>query len=175
LFTGSMLDTVLGGWKASGLLSVQDGLPFTVALNSNRSRAGVNGGTSGIDQPDVLPGRNGSNIVLGGTNLYYDPTAFSLQPAGFLGNFGRNAVRGPGLATLDFSLIKETPVRGLGDNSSLQFRAEFFNLLNRANFSSPNRTVFSGTNGAVPLVNAGRITDTATTSRQIQLALRLLF
>ena len=177
LFEGRMLNTVLGGWKTSGLLSLSDGTPFTVAVNSNRSRSGVNGGSStgGIDRPDLLPGRNRSNIVLGGPNQYYDPAAFSLQPAGFLGNTGRNSLRGPGIATLDFSLIKELPVSRLGDSGSLQFRAEFFNLLNRANFSSPNRTVFSGTNGSVPLVNAGRITGTATTSRQIQLALRLMF
>ncbi len=174
---GNRLGAVLGGWKASGLLSLATGLPFTVALNSNRSRAGVGGGGGGIDRPDVLPGRNKSNIVRGGPNQYYDPNAFTLQPAGFLGNAGRNMLRGPGLANLDFSLIKDVAVGPLGESGSLQFRAEFFNLLNRANFPAPNRIVFSGTgaDAAVPLPNAGIIDETVTTSRQIQFALRLLF
>ena len=177
LVQGKLLNTVLGGWKASGLLSVSDGLPFTVAVNSNRSRSGVNGGTGGIDRPNVVTGRTKSDLILGGPNQYFDPSGFALQPTGFLGDAGRNLLRGPGLATLDFSLIKEVPVSRLGDSGSLQFRAEFFNLLNRANFAAPTRTVFSGTgtSAAVPLSNAGRITSTITPSRQVQLALRLQF
>ncbi len=173
--SGKAVGAVLGGWKASGLLSLSSGLPFTPTLSSNRSRSGVGGGGGGVDRPDVLPGRNAGNIVRGGPNLYYDPGAFTLQPLGFLGNAGRNMLRGPGLANLDFSLIKDTAVKALGESGSLQFRAEFFNLLNRVNFSEPNRTVFSGTGAAVPLPTAGLITTTATTSRQIQFALRLLF
>jgi hypothetical protein len=84
-------------------------------------------------------------------------------------------LRGPGLANVDFSLSKEMALKPLGETGSVQFRAEFFNLLNRANFSPPNRTVFSGTGAAIPLPTAGQITSTATPSRQIQFALRLLF
>jgi len=176
LFAGTRtLGAVFGGWKASGLLSLLSGLPFTPALNTNRSRSGVGGGGGGIDRPDVLPGRNKRNIILGGPNQYYDPNAFTLPPVGFLGNAGRNMLRGPGLANLDFSLTKEMALKPLGESGSLQFRAEFFNLLNRANFSPPNRTVFSGSGAAVPLPTAGQITSTATPSRQIQFALRLLF
>ena len=113
--------------------------------------------------------------MLGGPEQYFDTSAFALQEIGFLGNFGRNAIRWPGMATLDFSLLKDIPVTAFGDSGTLQFRAEFFNILNRANFGSPNRTIFSGTAGSVPLGNAGRITDTDTTSRQIQFALRLQF
>ena len=166
---------VLGGWKASGLLSLISGLPFTPSLNSNRSRSGVGGGGGGIDRPDLLPGRTVSNIIRGGPNQYFDPTAFTLPPAGFLGNAGRNMLRGPGVANVDFSMSKDTRLNGFGENGTLQFRAEFFNLLNRANFSPPNRTVFAGTGAAIPLPTAGQITSTATPARQIQFALRLLF
>lgn len=169
------LGGILDGWKASGLLSVTSGLPFTPSLSSNRSRSGVGGGGGGIDRPDVLPGRTVRNIIRGGPNQYFDPTAFTLPPAGFLGNAGRNMLRGPGLANLNLSLSKDTRVKGLGETGTLQFRAEFFNLLNRANFSPPNRIVFSGTGAAVPLPTAGQITSTATPARQIQFALRLLF
>jgi hypothetical protein len=176
LFAGTRaLDAMFGGWKASGLLSLTSGLPFTPSLNSNRSRSGVGGGGGGIDRPDLLPGRTVRSIIRGGPNQYFDPTAFTLPPAGFLGNAGRNMLRGPGLANVDFSMTKEMPIKTLGDSGTLQFRAEFFNLFNRANFSPPNRTVFSGTGAAVPLPTAGQIRSTATPSRQIQFALRLLF
>jgi hypothetical protein len=100
-------------------------------------------------------------------------------------------LRGPGLGDWDFSLVKDTALRFLGEGGSLQFRAEFFNLLNRANFGTPAVTAFSGTIGTVvagsttapnvgaysqsPVGNAGAITTTATPSRQVQLALKVIF
>jgi hypothetical protein len=76
---------------------------------------------------------------------------------------------GPGLATWDFSAVKDTR---LGERLSLQFRAEIFNLLDRANFNTPNLIVFtpSGLSGT-----AGAITGTSTTSRQVQFGLKLLW
>ena len=95
---------------------------------------------------------------------------------GFLGNLGRNTLRGPGLASVNFSLAKDTPLGFLGESGKLEFRAEFFNLLNRANFGLPSRTVFAGrADGEAPLPTAGRISSTVNTSRQIQLALKFLF
>ena len=117
-------------------------------------------------------------------NRYFDPNAFTLQPAGFLGTAGRNILRGPGFATLDFSLAKDTALRMLGESGKVEFRAEFFNILNRANFVTPGiglggnsaGVVFAGrSNTETPLATAGRITRTAGTSRQIQLALKILF
>ena len=66
-------------------------------------------------------------------------------------------------------------IGALGEQGKLEFRAEMFNILNRVNFADPNRTVFSGTAGSTPLSTAGVITATATTSRQIQLTLKLFF
>ena len=76
---------------------------------------------------------------------------------------------GPGLADLDFSVLKTTR---LSERINLQFRAEFFNILNRANFGSPNAVVFSSAS-TTPAPTAGVITSTATTSRQIQFGLKL--
>jgi hypothetical protein len=90
-------------------------------------------------------------------------------------------LRGPGLGEWNFSLVKDTALRFLGEQGSLQFRAEFFNILNRANFSTPLGVTFTGTPTSVggysqaPLSTAGQITATSTTSRQIQLALRVMF
>jgi hypothetical protein len=73
------------------------------------------------------------------------------------------------LTELDVSLFKNTAV---SERISLQFRAEFFNVLNHANFDTPNTTVFSS--GAIS-ASAGLVTATSTTSRQIQLGLKLIF
>ena len=78
---------------------------------------------------------------------------------------------GPGLATLDLSAAKNT---ALSENVHLQFRAEFFNLANHANFGTPNPVVFTSAS-AVPAPTAGVITTTASTSRQIQFGLKLMF
>jgi len=112
----------------------------------------------------------------GGPTRYFDPSAFTLQPAGFLGTAGRTILRGPGLANLDFSAVKDTALRIMGESGKLEFRAEIFNILNRADFSFPNRTVFAGrADGEAPLAAAGLITSTVHASRQIQLALKLIW
>ncbi|MBI4460566.1 MAG: TonB-dependent receptor [Acidobacteria bacterium] len=172
---GGALSKLLNGWWISTILSMQSGAPFNPRLVANRSRSKVHGGAQG-DRPNWLPGRSKDSVILGGPNRYFDPTAFALQPAGFLGNAGRNILRGPGLANLDFSLVKDTTLGFLGESGKLQFRAEFFNLLNRANFALSNGAIFAGRSDAEsPLPTAGRITSTITPSRQIQFALKIIF
>lgn len=166
---------LLNGWRVSSILSFQDGLPVSIVLANNNSRSGVNNAGPGIDRPDLVAGRSKSDVILGRPERYYDPSAFTLPAAGFLGNLGRNFLRGPGTATVDLSLMKSTPLAALGEQGKLEFRAEMFNILNRVNFADPNRTVFSGTQGSTPLSTAGVITATATTSRQIQLTLKMFF
>jgi hypothetical protein len=87
----------------------------------------------------------------------------------FWGNATRDNLTGPGLATRDFSAIKNTTLR---ERLSLQFRAEIFNLLDRANFNTPNLIVFtpSGLSGS-----SGVITATSTTARQVQFGLKLMW
>ncbi len=92
-----------------------------------------------------------------------------LPTPGTYGNIGRGTLTGPGLADVDFSLFKDTAI---SEKATVQFRAEFFNLLNHSNFGPPNATVFSGTSISP---SAGLITTTATFPRQIQLGLKLIF
>jgi hypothetical protein len=143
------------------------------------------------DRPDLVVGRNRSNIssgtsagcpgVAAGTRLgtptrFYDPCAFTVSAAGFLGTAGRNIITGPGLTTLDYSLVKDTALKFLGESGQLQFRAEFFNILNHANFQQPSNIVFAAAQSVEPaLASAGTIVSTRTTARQIQLALKLIF
>ena len=190
-----LANKLLNGWWVSGILALQSGYPFTPSLQTNRSRSLVNGGGANIDRPDLNTTRSSGEIVSGSTvgcpgipageklgtpTRYFDPCAFSVPEIGFLGNLGRNTLRGPGFANLDFSLAKDTALGMLGEGGRLEFRAEVFNILNRASFDIPTRTVFAATTLTVPPVEsvlgtAGRISSTATTPRQIQFALKLLF
>ena len=107
--------------------------------------------------------------MLGQAGQWFNPNAFVLPAAGTYGNLGRGVFDGPGLADVDLSLFKNT---GVSERASLQFRAEFFNVLNHANLGTPNATVFS--NGAIN-ASAGLITTLATNPRQIQFGLKLIF
>ncbi len=160
-------NALASGWAVNSIVTVQSGFPFTPQLSYNPSR---NGDTRNPVRPYVNPAFTGP-VILGKVNEWFTPAAFLAPPngSGFYGNLGRDTLIGPGLATWDFALLKDTPIR---ERMNLQFRAELFNLLNRANFNTPNAVVFTPT-GVSP--TAGVITSTSTTSRQIQFGLKLLW
>ena len=109
--------------------------------------------------------------MLGGPDRYFDPTAFVLPPAGFIGTLGRNTIIGPDRRTIDLVMGKNLSLGGT--SRELQLRFEVFNLLNRANFSTPQQNVFN-TNGTIR-EDAGRITSTSTSARQIQLGAKIVW
>lgn len=160
-----IVDTLIGGWQWNGIVNWQGGFPFTPLVGSNTSGTGD---TNLSDVPNWNPDFHGK-VILGKPDQWFDPRAFSLPTQGTFGNVARGSLRGPGLFSFDTSLLKRMKIN---ESMSLQFRAEAFNILNHPNFSSPNPIVFSG-GGYSP--SAGVITATATTSRQIQFALKLLF
>jgi hypothetical protein len=153
------------GWQFNGIATLLSGFPFTPQAGSNRSG---DGDTRNPDRPSLNPSFSGA-VLPGDPNQWFNPNGFVLPVAGSYGNLGRGVYTGPGLAEADLSLFKDT---ALSERFNLQFRSEFFNLLNRANFSTPNPIVFSA--GAIN-PSAGLITTTATTSRQIQFGLKLVF
>jgi hypothetical protein len=155
----------VSGWQFNTIVTLLSGFPFTPQIGSNRSG---DGDTRNPDRPSLNPAFTGP-VVLGSPNQWFNPDAFILPTPGTYGDLGRGVYSGPGLADVDFSLFKNTAIT---ERTNLQFRAEFFNLLNRANFGTPNATVFSGTSISP---SAGLITTTATTSRQIQFGLKLIF
>jgi hypothetical protein len=174
----SGLAPLLDGWRLGTILRVTTGQHFTPLLSGNRSRSQVEGGGA-KDRPNLVSGR-GDDLVLGGPNRYFDPTAFEIQPLGFLGNSSRNMIEGPGLINFDLSLTKEFALPWLGEGRHLEFRSEFFNLFNRANFFIPDagRTVFTADQtraNTTPLATAGQIDRTQTPARQIQFALKFIF
>jgi hypothetical protein len=162
---GRVSARLAGGWQVNGIATFLSGFPFTPQVGSNRSG---DGDTRNPDRPSLNPSFTGT-VLQREPNQWFDPNAFVLPVAGTYGNLGRGTFTGPGLADVDLSLFKNTRV---SEKANLQFRAEFFNLLNRANFGAPNPIVFAG--GAIS-PSAGLITTTATTSRQIQFGLKLVF
>lgn len=166
-------DKLVSGWTVSSIVTAQSGFPFTPQLSYNPSN---NGDTRNPVRPFLNPNFAGP-VVLGNPNQWFNPAAFIAPPSasGFYGDVGRGTYIGPGLATWDFSVLKNTRIR---ESLNLQFRAEIFNLLNRANFNTPNLIVFTpptATNTTGLSGTAGAITSTTTTARQVQFALKLLW
>jgi len=158
------LGGLIAGWQLNGILSAQSGFPFTPLVGSNQSG---NGDSRAPDRVSMNPGFSGP-IIVGKPERWFNPQAFVLPIAGTYGNAGRDIIEGPGLLEFDGSLFKTFRVREL---MSLQFRAEFFNLLNHSNFGLPIISTFTASGAATP--SAGLINYTSTTSRQIQFGLKL--
>jgi len=167
---------VLGGWRLSAIGSYRSGYPLTVFVQNNRSRSQWQpslGPGIGRDRPNYAAGFSADNAVTGNPAHWFNPLAFALQPAGTFGNTGRGDLRGPDLRVVDLALSKDT---SLGGSRRLELRLEVFNVLNRANFGIPNLTVFAGAaDGEAPLGSFGRIRNTVTSARQMQLGVRLRF
>jgi hypothetical protein len=170
---------ILDGWTVAGIWTARSGQPLTVFVTANRSRSQWNpsrGPGIGQDRPSYAPGFGPDNAVLGRPEQWFNPAAFVLQPAGTFGNTGRGDFSGPNLRTLDLSLTKQARWGALGGNGRIEFRIEAFNILNHANFGNPELRVFAGQadNEAVS-ATFGRISNTVTSSRQIQLGIRAVF
>ena len=161
------VERLIGNWQVSGIVTLQSGLPFTPQLSYNPSN---DGDTRNPVRPSWDPNFTGQ-LIEGGPNQYFNPSAFIQPLPGTYGNVGRNILQGPGLTETDLSLTK---VFSLSERLNLQFRSEFFNVFNHTNFNAPNPVVYAAATGG-PFPTAGVITSTTTTSRQIQFGLKLLW
>ena len=170
---------LFGGWQIAAIGQVKSGPPLTLFVQTNRSRSRWSpslGPGQGFDRPSLAPGRTPESAINGTPEQWFDPTAFVLQPAGTYGNLGRGALVGPGLAVLDLALVKRVRWARLGPAGEVELRAEAFNVLNHTNFGVPSLQAFAGTtDGEAPLPTLGRIRATATSSRQVQLGVRVRF
>jgi hypothetical protein len=158
----------LGNWQISGIETLLSGLPFTPQLSYNPSN---DGDSRNPVRPSLNPAFSGS-IVEGGPAQYFNPNAFIQPLANTYGNAPRNSLQGPGLAETDLSASKKFLFT---ERVNLQFRAELFNIFNRANFNNPNPVVFTSATTVLPSATAGVITSTSTSSRQVQFGLKLLW
>jgi hypothetical protein len=172
-----VLDRAVSGWTVSAISNLQSGFPFSPQLGYNPTGSGD---TRNPVRPNPNPNFHG-NLYPHTVAKWFDPAAFTAPlstldskgaiTGGAVGTLGRDTLVGPGLKELDLSLLKNTH---FGERFSSQFRAEFFNVLNHSNFTTPNPIVYSTVNSATSST-AGVITSTATSSRQIQFGLKLNF
>ncbi len=163
--TSGWLNPVVAGWQVNGILSLYDGLPFSVASATNTLNIG-----SGTRANRLRSGELPENHRT--LQRWFDIDAFAAPGPQQFGNGGRNILRGPGTKQLDFSVFKNfyfDPDK----IKRLQFRAEFFNLTNTPQFNNPNTTV--GAPGAGSISSAGAPLSLQRTSRQIQFALKFYF
>lgn len=163
------------GWQFGTILTAASGLPFTANI------AGDPLGTKSsvpYDYPDRknIPGCN-NPINPGNPNGYIKLSCFAATiPGNRLGDSGRNVGIGPGLLGLDTSLFKNNYFHRIGENFNVQFRAELFNVLNHTNFGAPTQAaeqLFTVNLAAIP--SAGTLTSTSTSSRQIQMAIKIIW
>jgi hypothetical protein len=164
------LKAVLGNWQAGGILTIENGRPFTVLMSGDPLNA-----LKTQQHPNWNRGSGCSTGVnVGNAEDYINLRCFTPpNPSTQYGNAGRNTLIGPGLVALDFSMFKNIPIKKMSESSNLQFRVECFNCTNRVNLNPPvdNNVVFDALGNSVN--GAGLIDSTSTTSRQIQLALKL--
>ena len=211
------LSKVIGGWELGTILTVTSGSPFTPTVGGGGDPLGTGfNGDFSMDYASLVHGCNpihgGVNylnlncfalpsvpnaaltdpafIAAGGCVPFSgNPTA----PAGYsycanlVGNAGRNSLYGPGLATVDFSLFKNMRIPQISEAFNIQFRAEFFNILNHTNLQAPNfitdgnnNSIFDSSGlplnqAAAKLGYAGVLGSTTSSSRQIQLGLKLIW
>jgi hypothetical protein len=144
-----------GGWSINAISTAQSGRPFTVAMSLTQQTF------SGL-RPNVVPGIHWKPANQG-PDSWINTAAFVAPASGAFGNLGRNTLRGPGLYNLDVSLVK---TQRISDSARLEFRSEFFNVLNHTNFGLPN---------AVYGPTLGTIATTSVPERQVQFGVKLGF
>jgi hypothetical protein len=196
-FGGVFGERVLGGWEFGGVFNASTGTPITLVMAGDPLGQGS---SDPWPYPSRVAGSACSKPVNpGNVHNYLKLSCFTppLAPASFagvcvpavdatgkpipgscmnlFGNNGRTSVIGPGLVNLDFSAVKNNHIERISESFNLQLRAEFFNIMNHPNFQPPldNKALFNQDGSAV--TGAGAIDSTATTSRQIQLALKAIW
>ena len=156
--TRGVISHVIGSWTLGNVTRLYSGAPFSVTTNTNSTAAFSSGSQRAnlVGKPELRSDQRSAQ-------RWFNTAAFA-QPANYqFGNAGRNLLRGPGYANLDFSLIRNV---NFTEGKLLQIRGEFFNALNHTNFSTPQSTL-----GAA---NFGTITSSLA-ARQIQIGARFVF
>lgn len=157
------VSTLLSGWQTFGIVTLQTGRPFTVALLSEIDNSGTGRSILGFganDRPNLVGDPRLNNRSPG---QWFNQSAFAFPARGTFGNAGRNILEGPGYANMNASLVKTTAI---SEQFNLQFRAEVFNLFNHPNFNLPDNFLGSPTFGQIL---------SARDPRHIQFGVKLLF
>ncbi len=176
---GSVAKAIAGGWQLGGIITASSGVPFTLVVGQ-QDVLGQNYTDEPFDYPNRVPGCSPTHLSKTPSGVsYVNNSCFVLAPQTngglVLGNNGRNSLYGPKLVNVDFSIFKNAHIT---ERFVAQFRAEFFNIFNHANFQAPvdfNSFTNPDPEATGALSGAGGIDSTTTTSRQIQLGLKLTF
>ena len=156
---------LVSGWRLATLISAASGLLVDVADGYDQSLGGGWARPNYSGAAGCSPYQIVNRPIAGPAIQYFNPACYTLEPLGTEGDVPRDSIYGPGLVNVDFAILKRTRILEKLDS---EFRAEIFNLFDRANFGLPNPSVFTGP-------TAGQITTLATPPRQIQFALRFVF
>ena len=147
---------ILGGWETNGIVNLRDGLPYTISSGIDNSLSGIGKDRADIVGDPSLPSdRSKADKLL----RWFNTAAFVQNALGTYGSASRDLLIGPGLATYDMSIVRafRIPAGKHSESWALHFRAEFFNLFNRANFNNPQTSVTSSTFGRVTTAGDPRI------------------
>ena len=169
LNNNGLASRLIGGWQLNTIVTLQTGTPFTVTAADNSATGGSHASrASCIGNPYVGATTDRSKFV-GGTSpgFFLNSAAFANPAAGFFGNCAPRAFHGPGIENVDLSLFKNFVIR---ESWRVEFRTEFFNAFNRANFNNPSASI-----AAASLPSFGKSLSTITDPREIQFALKLYF
>jgi len=172
--TNPILNGVIGGWQAGGILTAQTGVPGTLSIGGIDN---ANTAEGGFDRPNAT----GVSPYLSNPTptRYLNLAAFVEAPPGEFGNVGRNTIEGPGIVNLDAEVHKEFHMF-YKESHILQFRLEAFNTLNHPNWSMPTLNILSGAAQAGQPATAahtgfGTVGGTSVSMRQVQLGLKYTF
>jgi hypothetical protein len=197
---------LVNGWQVQSIFKVSDGIPFTPTFGTGGDPLGLNS-SDDWDYPNRLGGSGCNSLVNPGNPVQYvktqcfavptapgqafwdancDPAPPSFAgplPAGDLrcfnlrGNAGRNILTAPGLINMDFAVFKNNHIRRISETFNVQFRAEMFNILNRANFAPPvlpdQTDIFNGDGSLND--SAGQLKSTVTDAREIQFGVKIIW
>ena len=147
-----LVDTLIGGWQTNGIVTFQQGFPFSIAATD------IGGLNQAYGQRADVVGDPYPSGFSKGVDAWFNPSAFAQPALGLYGNSGRNIVRAPGLNNWDLSLFKNITFT---ERLRAQLRFESFNLFNHTQFSQPDSNVDSPTFGVITAARPGRILQVA--------------
>jgi hypothetical protein len=162
------LDAAFGGWEISASQHATSGFPLFLQNSNNGSGVNFQWNGLALNRPNRICNGKLSHWTV---HEFFDTRCFVPAPAGELGNSDRTPLTGPRFVNTDFSAVKNFPLK-FHEGTSLQFRAEFFNLWNHPQFFNPGQDIAAG---PPPAGNLGVISQTVNNPRLIQFALKLLF
>ena len=162
---GGVVNGFVGGWELSSIFHVRSGVPTTIVMGYDGAGVG-----SGQWRPNQVADPNSGTCPNGAAvhtmNCWFNTSAFATPSSGTFGNLGRNTIYGPKWEDVDVSLLKNIPLRMLGEGGNLQFKASATDIFNHPNLGMPDSTYTDGGFGVISYAN---------TSRQLQLGVKISF